>query len=44
MGLNRSGEIAKEFLDHIVREHPDELLILLAARYGPAFLRRRALK
>jgi ATP-dependent Lon protease len=44
MGLNRSGEVAKEFLDHVVREHPDELLVLLAGRYGPMFLRRRALK
>ena len=44
MGLNRSGDIAKEFLDHVVREHPDELMVLLAGRYGPTFLRRRALK
>jgi ATP-dependent Lon protease len=44
LGLNQSGEVAKEFLQHVVREHPDELLVLLAARYGPAFLRRRALK
>jgi ATP-dependent Lon protease len=44
MGLNRSGDIAKEFLDHVVREHQDELMVLLAGRYGPAFMRRRALK
>ena len=44
MGLNRSGDIAKEFLDHVVKEHPDELMVLLAGRYGPMFLRRRALK
>jgi len=44
MGLSRSGDIAKEFLDHVVREHPDELMVLLAGRYGPMFLRRRALK
>lgn len=44
LGLNQSGEVAKEFLEHVLKEHPDELMVLLAARYGPAFLRRRALK
>jgi len=44
LGLNRSGDVAKEFLDHVVKEHPDELMVLLAGRYGPMFLRRRALK
>ena len=44
LGLNESGEVAREFLDHVVKEHPDELLVLLAGRYGPSFLRRRALK
>jgi len=44
MGLNQGGDIAKEFLVHVVREHPDELMVLLAGRYGPTFLRRRALK
>jgi ATP-dependent Lon protease len=44
MGLNQSGDIAKEFLNHVVRDHPDELMVLLAGRYGPMFLRRRALK
>jgi hypothetical protein len=28
----------------VSREHPDELLALIAERYGPAFMRRRALK
>jgi ATP-dependent Lon protease len=44
LGPNRSGDVAREFLDHIAREHADELLALLAERYGPEFLRRRALK
>jgi ATP-dependent Lon protease len=44
LGLNQSGEVAGEFLEHVVKEHPDELMVLLAGRYGPAFLRRRALK
>jgi ATP-dependent Lon protease len=44
LGPNRSAGVAREFLDHVVREHPEELLALLAERYGPEFLRRRALK
>ncbi len=43
-GLGGGGDIAREFLDHVVRDHPEELLTLLAERYGPAFLRRRELK
>ncbi len=38
------AEVAREFLDHVAREHPEELLALIAERYGPAFMRRRALK
>jgi ATP-dependent Lon protease len=38
------GEIALEFLNHVVQRHPDELLGLLAERYGPVFMRRRAMK
>lgn len=37
-------ELVREFLNHVVREHTDELLAILAEKYGPAFLRRRALK
>lgn len=40
----RRGEIASEFLNHVVQEHTGELLGLLAEKYGPIFLRRRALK
>ena len=38
------GQIAMEFLNHVIQEHTGELLGLLAERYGPTFLRRRALK
>jgi ATP-dependent Lon protease len=44
LGPNRSREIAREFLEHVNREHVDELLAVLADRYGPEFMRRRALK
>ena len=43
-GPMMGAKIAREFLDHLAREHPDELLGLIAERYGPAFMRRRALK
>lgn len=36
--------IAREFLEHVTHEHADEVLALLAERYGPAFVRRRAMK
>ncbi len=41
---NRRGEIASEFLSHVVQEHPGELLGLIAEKYGLAFMTRRALK
>lgn len=41
---NRRGEIAMEFLNHVVERHTGELLGLLAERYGPVFMRKRALK
>lgn len=41
---NRRGYVAREYLDHVVREHADELLVLLAEKYGPIFLKRRELK
>ncbi len=43
-GLGQSEDLAREFLGHVVRDHPEELLSLLAERYGPTFLSRRALK
>jgi ATP-dependent Lon protease len=44
LGAGGGAEAAREFLNHVTREHPDELLALIAERYGPAFMRRRALK
>jgi ATP-dependent Lon protease len=44
LGAGGGAEVAREFLNHVTREHPDELLALIAERYGPAFMRRRALK
>jgi ATP-dependent Lon protease len=41
---NRRGEIASEFLSHVVQKHPGELLGLIAEKYGLAFMTRRALK
>jgi ATP-dependent Lon protease len=41
---NRRGEFASEFLSHVVQKHPGELLGLIAEKYGPTFMRRRALK
>jgi ATP-dependent Lon protease len=40
----RRGEIAVEFLNHVAQRHTAELLGVLAEKYGPAFMRRRALK
>ena len=44
LGPSRNTAMAREFLDHVNREHVDELLAVLAERYGPEFLRKRALK
>ncbi|HYB07722.1 MAG TPA: LON peptidase substrate-binding domain-containing protein [Nitrososphaerales archaeon] len=44
LGPSGAAKAAREFLDHVTREHPDELLGLIAEHYGPAFMRRRALK
>jgi len=43
-GPDMRGKVAREFINHVVQEHMDELMTLLAGRYGPAFMRRRALK
>jgi ATP-dependent Lon protease len=44
LGPKRGAQAARDFLDHVSQEHPDELLGLIAERYGPEFMRRRALK
>jgi len=43
-GPSTGARVAREFLEHLTKEHPDELLSVIAERYGPAFMRRRALK
>jgi len=43
-GPGRGAQAARDFLDHVGREHPEELLGLIAERYGQEFMRRRALK
>lgn len=43
-GPSVGAKAAQEFLVHVTKEHPDELLGMIAERYGPAFMRRRALK
>jgi len=43
-GPAAGAKVAREFLEHVAREHPEELLTLIAERYGPDFMRRRALK
>lgn len=44
LGPRGAAKAARDFLDHVTQEHADELLGMLAERYGPAFMRRRALK
>jgi ATP-dependent Lon protease len=41
---SQRAEHLSAFLTHVVNEHPGELLTLLAEKYGPAFMNRRALK
>jgi len=43
-GPTTGAKVARQFLEHLAKEHPDELLGIIAERYGPAFMRRRALK
>jgi len=44
LGLSQSEDVAREFLAHVASEHADELLTLIAEKYGQTFLNRRALK
>ena len=44
LGPSERTQVAREFLQHVVQEHQEEVLGLLVERYGPAFMRRRALK
>lgn len=38
------GEVVSQFLSHVMRDHTGELLALLAEKYGPIFMMRRALR
>jgi ATP-dependent Lon protease len=38
------GEAIVEFLNHVVNNHPAELLGVLAERYGPTFMKKRSLR
>ena len=40
----RKGEIVLSFLNHVMQEHTGELLALLAEKYGPIFMKKRALR
>jgi ATP-dependent Lon protease len=41
---SQRAESMTAFLTHVVSEHPAELLALLAEKYGPTFMNKRALK
>lgn len=43
-GQAMGAQTSREFLEHVSKEHPEELLALLAERYGTEFVRRRALR
>ncbi len=38
------GNIAVRFLEHVMNEHTGEIMNLLAEKYGPIFLTRRAMR
>lgn len=38
------GEIASRFLNHVIKDHTSELLRVLAEKYVPVFMKRRALR
>lgn len=38
------GKIAAKFLEHVIREHPGEVMSVLAEKYGPIFMTKRALR
>ncbi len=41
---NRLGEIATAFLNHVISHHTAELMAVLAEKYGPIFMSKRALR
>lgn len=43
-GPAQINEIALKFLAHVIQTHTDELMALLAERYLPIFMSKRALR
>jgi ATP-dependent Lon protease len=43
-GPGEREETIVSFLNHVIKEHSGELIALLAEKYGPVFMRRRALR
>ncbi|MDA4128124.1 MAG: hypothetical protein OK422_01460 [Thaumarchaeota archaeon] len=41
---NELNELATEFLNHTVQNHAEELLALLAEKYIPVFISKRAMR
>jgi hypothetical protein len=38
------GNVAVRFLEHVMNEHTGEIINLLAEKYGPIFMTKRALR
>ena len=38
------GKIAIRFLEHAISEHPGEVMNVLAQKYGPIFMTKRAMR
>ena len=38
------GKVAVKFLEHVIREHPGEVMSVLAEKYGPIFMTKRAMR
>jgi hypothetical protein len=38
------GNVAVRFLEHVMNEHTGEVINLLAEKYGPIFMTKRALR
>ncbi len=38
------GKIAVRFLEHVVNEHTGEVMSVLAEKYGPIFMSKRAMR
>ena len=43
-GPASAGDVAGEFLKHVLESHTGELLGVLAERYGPVFMAKREMR